>query len=184
MQLEFSQRDKESVLQTLQLVQNDRDHLASQQSHWEDLRRAAEKIETLTKLVERSENEEVAELKRVQDRAKVLEGENAALQKRYKDQESKISSLERASSTMRQNFAQSQQLCAEWEKKAKEYEGEVERLSTVVDQTEQSKGQLETDYSYAKLQIEERDSEVRMSKVSVFFSPIQYSRLSIHCLGT
>jgi chromosome segregation ATPase len=165
MQLEFSRRDKESTLQTLQLVQKDRDSLAAQQGHWEDLRLATQKIETLSNLVERTETEEVAELKRVRDRAKVLEGEHAALQKRYKDQESKITSLERASSSLRQNFAQSQQRCAEWEKKARDYEADVERLTTVVDQAEQTKSQLETDYSFAKLQIDERDSEVRMSKV-------------------
>ena len=66
---------------------------------------------------------------------------------------------------MRQNFAQSQQRCAEWEKKYKEHEAEIERLTTMIDQSEQSKGQLETDLSLARLQIEEHDSEVRMSKV-------------------
>lgn len=165
MQLNFAQRDKDSVSQMLQLIQNERDHLASQQAHWDELRRAAEKIETLSNLMEHRETEELAELRRTRDRTKVLEAEHAALQKRYKDQESKISSLERASSTMRQNFAQSQQRCAEWEKKYKEHEAEIERLTTMIDQSEQSKGQLETDLSLARLQIEEHDSEVRMSKV-------------------
>ncbi len=101
------------------------------------------------------------------DRSKVLEGEHAALQKRAKEQETKLTNLERASLVARQTFAQSQQRSSEWEKKAREFEGEVERLSTIVEQAEQTRGQLDADYSLAKSQIEEHEAERRLAKVMI-----------------
>lgn len=165
MENEFAKRDKESVQQALQLLQADRDHLAAQQSHWEDLRRASEQIEALTKHIGRVDSEEVAELKRVRDRSKLLESEHVALQKRFKDQETKIGNIERASTTARQSLAQAQQRSAEWEKRAKEFEADAERLTTAVDQGEQTRVQLEADISLAKLQLGEHEAQERMFKV-------------------
>ena len=180
MQVDFNARDKESAAQALRLLQADRDHLASQQSHWEDLRRTASQMEILTSHITKVENEELVELRRIRDRCKVLEGEHAALQKRVREQETKIANIDRASLVARQNLAQSQQRSSEWEKKAREVEGEVERLSTIVDQAEQIRGQLDADYSLAKAQIEERDAETRLAKVrmnlSLFF--VDYSNES------
>ncbi|THH09411.1 hypothetical protein EW145_g2020 [Phellinidium pouzarii] len=164
MQAEFVARDKDSTLQALKLLQADRDRLAAQQSYWEEFRRTADQIDTLTNLIGKVESEEVAELKRSRDRSKVLEGEHAALQKRCKEQEAKIASIERSSSTARQSLAQAQQRSVEWEKKAREFEGEVERLTTAFDQSEQTRAQLDADHSLAKLQMEERDAEERLSK--------------------
>ena len=173
MQIEFSSRDKEATLQTLKLVQADRDHLASQTAHWDDLRRAAEQLETLTKVIGQADDEEIAELRRIKDRSKVLEGEHAALQKRFRDQESKVASIERASLQARQGLAQAQHRAAEWEKKARAFEAEVERLSTSLEQSEQARIQLDTDYSLAKLQIEEHEAEDRLSKVYLPYDSCQ-----------
>ncbi|KDQ54973.1 hypothetical protein JAAARDRAFT_356270 [Jaapia argillacea MUCL 33604] len=82
-------RDAEVVSQSLSQLRKEHEELRSQQSHWDDLRRASEQIENLTLLVSRADNEEVTELKRIRDRSKLMEGEYAALQKRYKEQESK-----------------------------------------------------------------------------------------------
>ncbi|EJD04490.1 uncharacterized protein FOMMEDRAFT_140427 [Fomitiporia mediterranea MF3/22] len=164
MQAEFAARDKESTLQALKMMQEDRDRLAGQQSHWEELHRSAAQIETLANLVHKSESEEIAELKRIRDQSKVLEGEHASLKKRFKDQESKIANIERASAIARENLAQAQQRSRDWETKAREFEGEVERLTTALDQGEQTKNQLETDYSMAKLQLEEKEAESRITK--------------------
>lgn len=122
-------------------------------------------MEILTSHITKVESEEVTELRRIKDRSKVLEGEHAALQKRAREQETKIANIERASLTARQNLAQSQQRASEWEKKAREFEGEVERLTTVVDQADQIRGQLDADCNLAKSQVEERDAENRLAKV-------------------
>lgn len=165
MQVEFASRDKESAQQSLRLLKADRDNLASQQSYWEDLRRASEQIEALATRVSRIDSDEVAELKQVRDRSKVLEGEHAALQKRFREQESKLANIERASQTTRQNFAQAQQRASEWEKRAREAEGEAERLSTVVEQGEQTRTQLEADVQMVKVQMEEKDAQERLRQV-------------------
>lgn len=165
MQVEFASRDKESAQQSLRLLKADRDNLASQQSYWEDLRRASEQIEALATRVSRIDSDEVAELKQVRDRSKVLEGEHAALQKRFREQESKLANIERASQTTRQNFAQAQQRASEWEKRAREAEGEAERLSTVVEQGEQTRTQLEADVQMVKMQMEEKDAQERLRQV-------------------
>lgn len=165
MQVEFASRDKESAQQSLRLLKADRDNLASQQSYWEDLRRASEQIEALATRVSSIDSDEVAELKQVRDRSKVLEGEHAALQKRFREQESKLANIERASQTTRQNFAQAQQRASEWEKRAREAEGEAERLSTVVEQGEQTRTQLEADVQMVKMQMEEKDAQERLRQV-------------------
>lgn len=165
MQVDFASRDKESAQQSLRLLKADRDNLASQQSYWEDLRRASEQIEALASRVSRIDSDEVAELKQVRDRSKVLEGEHAALQKRFREQESKLANFERASQTTRQNFAQAQQRASEWEKRAREAEGEAERLSTVVEQGEQTRTQLEADVQMVKMQLEEKDAQERLRQV-------------------
>lgn len=165
MQVEFASRDKESAQQSLRLLKADRDNLASQQSYWEDLRRASEQIEALASRVSRIDSDEVAELKQVRDQSKVLEGEHAALQKRFREQESKLANIERASQTTRQNFAQAQQRASEWEKRAREAEGEAERLSTVVEQGEQTRTQLEADVQMVKMQMEEKDAQERLRQV-------------------
>ncbi|OCB89245.1 hypothetical protein A7U60_g3612 [Sanghuangporus baumii] len=164
MQAEFAAKDKESMSQALKLMQEDRDRLAAQQSHWEEFRDAAEQIENLANLMRNSESEEMAGLRRIRDQSKILEGEHEALKRRFKEQESKFANVERSSATARQNLAQAQQRSTEWERKAREFEGEVESLTTALDQAEQTKNQLDADYSLAKLQLEEREAEDRIVK--------------------
>jgi len=153
-------------VQTLTTLQQQYDHLASQQSHWDELRRTSEKIEILTNLVGQVDNEELKELRRYRDRTRVLESEHAALQKRFKEQEAKISNSERAALTVRQSLAQAQQRSSEWERRAKEYEGQVELIQTKLDQAEQTHAQLEADHSLVKLQLEEQEANDRLSQAS------------------
>ena len=181
MQAEFAAKDKESTLQALKLLQEERDRLAAQQSYWEEFRQTAEQIETLKDLVSRAESEELVELRNIRDQSKILEGEHAALKKRFKEQEGKIANIERTSATARQNLAQAQQRSAEWERKAREFEGEVERLTTALDQAEQTKNQLDADYSLAKLQLEERNAEDRIAKVSDDACSLHVSRSNCDC---
>lgn len=166
MQATFASRDKESVTQALSALQQQYDHLASQQSHWDDLHRASEKIEMLTHLVGQADNEELKDLRRYRERTKLLESEHAALQKRFKEQESKVGNSERAALAARQSLAQAQQRSSEWERRAKEYEGQLEMTQTKLDHAEQTQAQLDADYSLVKLQLEEREADDRLAKVN------------------
>jgi len=61
-------------------------------------------------------------------------------------------------------LASAQQRSSEWERRAKEYEGKLEIVQTQFDQSEQIQTQLDADYSLAKLQLEEKEADERLSK--------------------
>ncbi|KAF9457468.1 hypothetical protein BDZ94DRAFT_1227839 [Collybia nuda] len=164
LQVTFASRDKESALQALTTLQKQHDYLLSQQAHWDDLRQASEKIEMLTTLVSQADNEELKELRRSRDRSKVLEGEHAALQKRFREFETKVTNSEKASLTARQSLAQAQQRSSEWERRAKDCEGQLDLTQTKLDQAEQTHAQLDADYALVRLQLEEREADDRLAK--------------------
>lgn len=120
----------------------------------------------LTTLIGQADNEELKELRRIRDRGKVLEGEHAALQKRFRELEAKVTNSEKASLTTRQSLAQAQQRSSEWERRAKDYEGQLDLTQTKLDQAEQTQAQLDADYALVKLQLEEREADDRLAKVS------------------
>lgn len=161
----MTERDKDAAVEAQKLLQKEHDRVISQQTHWDDLHRAAEQIEMLTTLIGQADNEEVKELKRIRDRSNKLEGEHTALQKRFKDQESKIANSERAAVIARQSLAQAQQRASEWERRAKEHEAELEMTRTKLDHADQIHAQLDADYSLAKLQLDEREADDRLAKV-------------------
>lgn len=145
-------------------LQKEHDWITSKQTHWDDLHRATEQIETLTALIGQANNEEVKELKRVRDHSNKMESEHAALQKRIKDQESKVANSERAATIARQSLAQAQQRASEWERRAKEHEGELEMARTKLDQAEQIHAQLDADHSLVQLRLEEQEADDRLAK--------------------
>ncbi|KAG2091517.1 uncharacterized protein F5147DRAFT_586270 [Suillus discolor] len=159
--MKFVTQEKALAVHTLQLLQKEHEHLLSQQSHWDELHRASEQIGTLTTLMSQSGNEELTELRRT---SRILESEHAALQKRFRDQEHKISNAERTAIAARQNLTQAQQRSSEWENRAKEYENNLEMTRTRLDEVEQAHAQLDADYSFAKLQLEEKEAEDRLVK--------------------
>lgn len=159
LQVSWAERDKEAALRTVAEAEKERDAMASQQQNWDDLRRTAQHIETLTKLMTSSENEELRELKRMRDRSKVLEGEHQALQKRFKDQETKLANLERASVTARQSLATANQKSADWEKRAKEFESELETARDKLERAEDLRQQVEADYALLKSHVQEKELE-------------------------
>jgi hypothetical protein len=138
--------------------------LASQQSHWDELRRTADHIETLAKLVGSAESEELRELKRVRDRSKVQEGEMQALQKRYAEQETKLAALQRASLTSKQAVALAQQRSSEYEKRCKDLESELEASQSRFDRSEESRNQLDAEHSLLKLQLEDQELKASSAK--------------------
>jgi len=173
----FANRDKESSERALASLQKQYDDISSQQAHWDNLRRASEQIEMLTNLIGQADNEELKELRRVRDRSKVLEGEHAALQKRFNQLESKAASNEKAATSAKQSLSQAQQRAAEWEKRAKEYEAQLERTKTQLEQTEQTHTQMQTDYTSMQTQLEEHEANARLSQVC-----FSHSFVSTHLL--
>ena len=165
MQATFANRDKENIQRSLRNAEEERDRVLAQQAQLDDLRRTSEQVEALAKLMAKNDSEELAELRRIRDQNKVLQVEHDSLKKRFKEQDNKVATAERNSLSTRQSLEQAQKRAGDWEEKARAFEAEVERLTTALDQAEQTKGQLDADYTLAKLQLEEKEAEDRIAKV-------------------
>ncbi|KAH8981991.1 hypothetical protein EDB86DRAFT_3106937 [Lactarius hatsudake] len=163
----FAVRDKDAAVEALAALRKENDALVLQQSHWEDLRRANEQLEQLTALVSKAQAQtasEPAELKELRRATKVLESEHAALQRRYKEQETRVANGERAASTARASLAQAQQRADEWEQRANEYEVEIEDAHMGREQAEDRAAQLEAEHGLLRMQLAEKDAEERLAK--------------------
>ncbi|KAK0208016.1 hypothetical protein DFS33DRAFT_403722 [Desarmillaria ectypa] len=160
----FASRDKDLAEETIAALRRQNEDLLTNSSQWDSLRQASEQIQMVANLMRQSNDEELKELKHIRDRSKLLEGEHSALQKRYEDQEGRISNSEKAAFTVRQSLSQAQQRASEWEERAKEYEGKLEHTQTMLDQAEQTQAQLDTDYSLVKMQLEEHEADERLAK--------------------
>lgn len=167
----FTTREKESLAEEVARLRSQKEDLLSQQAHWDEFRNTSEQVQTLVALMQRADDEEVTELKRARERLSALEAENASLQRRFKDQESKMSSAERTAQTARQSLSQAQQRAAEWERRANEYEGELTAANDALEREEQTRKQLEEEHSMTRMQLEERDAEERLAKVC--FVPVE-----------
>ncbi len=163
-------REKESLADELATLKRVHEQLSTQESNWDELRRATEQIQSLAALIGQGETEEVKELRRVRDDYKVLEGEHSALQKRVKEQDNKVANNERIALAARQNLANAQERAVEWERRAKDYEHDLRATRTKLEEAEQVQSQLEADYSLLKLQLDERDAHERLAKVSSLFT--------------
>ncbi|KAI6022571.1 hypothetical protein EDC04DRAFT_2937023 [Pisolithus marmoratus] len=140
------------------------EQLLAQQNHWNDLRRSIEQIEALASVMRQGDNEELKDFRRTRDHNRQLESELAAVQKRLREQEQKAANNERVANAAKQSLVQAQQRAAEWERRAKEYESDLELTQNSLDHAEQTKDQLDADYSLAKLQLEEKEAEDRLVK--------------------
>ncbi|KAH8999723.1 hypothetical protein EDB92DRAFT_2080754 [Lactarius akahatsu] len=163
----FASRDKDAAVEALAMLRKENDALVLQQSHWEDLRRANEQLEQLAALVSKAQAQttsEPAELKELRRATKVLESEHAALQRRYKEQETRLANSERAASTARAGLAQAQQRADEWEQRANEYEVEIEDAHVGREQAEDRAAQLEAEHGLVRMQLAEKDAEERLAK--------------------
>ncbi|KZT68449.1 hypothetical protein DAEQUDRAFT_671259 [Daedalea quercina L-15889] len=160
----FITREKELVTDELATQRRYHEELVAQRGSWDDLRAAAEQIQVLTKLVGQADTEELKELRRIRDRSRTLETEHAALQRRVKENETKLSASEKVAQASKQSLVQAQQRAVEWERRAKEASGELELTQQKLDSAEEARAQLDADYSLAKLQLEERDAEERLDK--------------------
>lgn len=171
----FAERDKDAAVDALAALQKENDALTLQQSHWDDLRRTNEQLEHLATLVTQQQQQAAQtnepELRRARDRNKVLEGEYSALQRRYKEQEARVASSDRAASTARASLAQAQLRAKEWEERAGENEEALVEAQAVRDQAEDRAAQMEAEHALVRMQLEEKDAEERLAKVRVLCSP-------------
>jgi hypothetical protein len=128
--LTFANRDHESMTQAFSTLQRQHDTLVSQQDHWDELHRATQQMETLSSRLNHADNEEMKELRRIRDRHQLLETEYTALQRKAREQDTKIVNNERALLTARQSLTAANQRSAEWERRAKESEGKYDMTQT------------------------------------------------------
>lgn len=161
----MAEKEKELTAQSLRLLRQEHESLIAQQSHWDDLRRVTEQIEALTSFRSQADEDELRELRRAHDQHRQLESDYSTLQKRARDQELRAANSERTASAAKQNLIQAQQRASEWERRAREYESDLEMTRNKLDEVEQAHVQLDTDYSLAKLQLEEKEAEDRLIKV-------------------
>lgn len=159
-------RENEILSEELTSERKRNDELISQQSNWDDFRRVSEQLQSLASLVGQADNEEVKELRNIRDKHRLLESDHAALQRRLRDQDNKIANSERAALAARQSLSQAKDRAAEWEKRARDYEYDLKSTRSRLEEVEQAHSQLDTEFSLIKLQLEERDAEERLMKVS------------------
>ncbi|KAI0089817.1 hypothetical protein BDY19DRAFT_889029 [Irpex rosettiformis] len=160
----IASREKDSLAEELSTLKKAHEQLSSQQSNWDELRRASDQIQSLAALIGQGETEEVKELRRFRDSYKTLEADHNALQKRFREQDTKIANNERIALAARQNLANAQERSVEWERRAKDYEHDLRATRSKLEEIEQAQSQLEADHSILKLQLEERDAHERLAK--------------------
>ena len=159
-------RDKAAAEQTTTAIREERDRLLSRQDHWEEMHRAAEQIQLLTSQVNEADNEELRHLRDYHDRTRPLEGEYNSLQRRFKDQETKLANLDRTMAAVRQTLAQAQQRAVEWEKRAKETDSEITDIRSQLEETSNSKTQLDSEVSLLMAQLQEKEADECLTQVS------------------
>ncbi|CAE7064529.1 unnamed protein product [Rhizoctonia solani] len=155
LQLTYVTRDLESSKRIVSQLENQRNTLMAQQKHWDDLRRTAERVEGLCQQMEKEDSEEVVELKRAVDESKILQGEHAYLKKRFEDQERRIADFTRGQQTAKQTITQAQQQAAEWERRAKEADTELDTYRSRAEELEDANTRLHEDYTQLQLKVKD-----------------------------
>jgi chromosome segregation ATPase len=130
------------------------------------MHRAAGQIQLLTSQVNEADNEELRELRDYHDRTRPLEGEFNNLQRRFKDQETKLMNLDRTMATVRQTLSQAQQRAVEWEKRAKEADTDISSIRSQLEEEGGAKAQLDSEISLLKVQLQEKEADERLTQVS------------------
>jgi chromosome segregation ATPase len=167
LQVNWAERDKESALRSVAAAEQERDDMAAQQANWDDLRRTAQQVETLTKLLTSGENEELRELRRARDRSKVLEGEHAALQRRFKDQEAKLAELDRAATHARQTAATANQKASDAESRVNDLEAELEAARDSLERADDLRQQIEAEYSLLEAHVQDKELNEAAARVRI-----------------
>ena len=169
-------RDKDSAAASAKALQKRLDEVQSHDEQWDTLRRACAQMTELSSMMGQTDTRELQELREVRDRAKVLEGEHAALKRRFKEQDGKMANAEKIAFTARQSLTQAQQRAAEWERRANEYESDLNAMRDQIEKESEGHSQLEQEHAVLKMQVEERDAEERLAKVRYTMSLSQTDR--------
>ncbi|QRV76805.1 hypothetical protein RhiJN_04820 [Ceratobasidium sp. AG-Ba] len=151
----YASRDLESSKKLVSQLEGQRNNLMAQQKHWDDLRRTADRVESLVQQMEREDSEEVAELKRARDESKILAGEHTYLKKRFEEQERRIADFTRGQQTAKQTIAQAQQQVADWERRATIAETELETQRARVDELEETRSQVQEQVAQLQLRVKD-----------------------------
>jgi hypothetical protein len=130
------------------------------------MHRAAEQIQLLTSQVNEADNEELRQLRDYHDRTRPLEGEYNNLQRRFKDQETKLVNLDRTMATVRQTLVQAQQRAVEWEKRAKETTLKSAASGANWRRRAVPNAQLDSEVSLLRAQLQEKEADERLTQVS------------------
>ncbi|KZO92060.1 hypothetical protein CALVIDRAFT_557757 [Calocera viscosa TUFC12733] len=138
-------------------LEKSRDEEKAHQTHWDDIRRTAQQVEALTKLIANADEDELQELRRHRDRSKIMEGEFAAMKKRFDEQEGKLANLQRNAIASKNSIAQVQQRSTEWEKKCRTAETELAGLKSERETLEGLRRQLESDMQMLQHRLEDSD---------------------------
>ena len=130
------------------------------------MHRAAEQIQLLTSQVNEADSAELRELRDYHDRTRPLEVEYNNLQRRFKDQETKLASIDRTMLTVRQTLAQAQQRAVEWENRAKEADAEINSFRDQLEEASSTNTQLDSEASLLRAQLQEKEADERLTQVS------------------
>lgn len=155
LQVTYANRDLESSKRTVSQLENQRNTLMAQNKHWDDLRRTAERVEGLCQKMEEEDSEEIAELRRAVDESKILQGEHAYLRKRFEEQERRIADFTRGQQTAKQTITQAQQQAAEWERRAKEADAELDTYRSRAEELEDANTRLHEDFTQLQLKVKD-----------------------------
>lgn len=174
-QAAFAARELEASTRSNDRLQKEVDTLHSQTQYWDDIRRAAEQVEALSRQINAEDSEEVTELKRVRDHSQGLEKEHALLQKRFAEQEAKIAALQRTTANNKQAVTQAEQKAVEWEERARAAEGELESTTTQLEQAQETQAQMEVDISSLKDELETNLAAIKVAGVrSSYFVAVRW----------
>lgn len=159
-------RERETLAKAKEALETEVASLRAQQRHWDDLRRTADQVQNLARLIGQADNEEMADLKRIRERHHALDKEHTSLQKRCADQEAKIAKLQREGASSKQILLQAQQKADQWEKQAHALEDELESLQTQLEEARDVQGQYEGDVAALKEEIQTNVTAMKLAGVS------------------
>lgn len=162
MRAELMLRSKENAENMNAMLRSENTRLQAAGNSLDSLRQLSEQLQGLQAVQGASEQAELDELRRTREKT---ENEFAALQKRFKEQEARITNSERTAYTARQTLAQAQQRASEWEKKATAYDGERLTMRTRAEEAESARAQFEADLVEAQSRLEEKDAHDRLARV-------------------
>jgi len=161
-------RDKAAAEQTTAAIREERDRILSQQDRWEEMHRAAEQIQSLTNQVNEADAEELRQRRdhHGYTRPILIEGEYNNFQHRLKDQEAELVGVDRTMVTVQQTLTQAQQRAVEWEKRAKGADAEISTIRSRLEEERVAKGQLDSEVSLLRVQLQEKEVDERLTLVS------------------